>query len=99
MNAHHRHVTDRIRQCRHAVSFEGPDAVKVYQLSVLASSLRFEIRCPGMRVSRHVSALQAAKKCTGLKTNDLELQLDRVERLLENAKRSIIVVDEQEVAS
>lgn len=74
----------------------GKDAVQVFRLAALASGLRLEIRCPGLKMSRHISALAAAKKITGLKTNKRQVQLERVELMLEQAKTQVVYVDKTE---
>ncbi len=62
-------------------SADGPQAVRAFGLRVLASGLRFEIKCPGMKISR-VSALAQSKQITGLRTNDRKKHLAEVERML-----------------
>ena len=99
MSAHHRDVTGRIRHIREAVSFDAPRAAEVFRLAAARTALRLEINCPGLRVSRHGSAVKLARQLTGLKTHDMELLLSRIERLLECAHRSVIVVNEQEALS
>jgi hypothetical protein len=71
-------ITNQDGEFRSAV---GSDAVQSFALKVLASALRLEIRCPGLKASR-VSALKQAKSITGLKTNDRAKQLVEVERLM-----------------
>lgn len=54
--------------------------IDLYRLLVLKSSLKLEIA--GIRMSRRMSALKAAKGITGLKSNKREEQLAEVERLI-----------------
>jgi hypothetical protein len=74
-------------------SFTGPDAVNVYRLATLVSGLQLEITCPGMRISRHFSALQAAKRITGLKTNNRAKHLERAKIMLAQAKTQVLYVE------
>ena len=78
-------------------SMVGRDAVEVARLAVILSGLRLEIRCPGMKLTRHMSALAAAKQATGLRTNKREVQLARIELMLKAAKRAVVYVKEGEM--
>lgn len=91
--------TIRIGESGEASSFTGRKAVEVFRLATLASALRLEIRCPGMKMSRHLSALAAAKQHTGLKTNDRQKQLERVLVMLDQAKTEVLYVDSNPAAS
>lgn len=87
---------DRIELHSHgSTSFVGETAVDVFRLTVLISSLRLELKT-GMKMSRGMSALKAAKRITGLKTNDRAKQIARAELMLENARRSVVVIKEGE---
>lgn len=79
-----------------ARSFTGRDAVEVYRLATLISGLRLELKCPGLKLSRHGSALQFAKQITGLKTNNRAKHIARAELMLEAAKRAVVYVDKAE---
>jgi hypothetical protein len=79
-------------------SATGPEAVRAFGLRVLASGLKLEIKCPGLKMSR-VSALAQAKQVTGLRTNSRALQLAAVELLLADAvSKCAVVTREQEIA-
>lgn len=67
----------------------GP-AVEVVQLLTLRSALRLEMR--GLRLSRGRSALRMAKAKTGLKTNDRNEQIKRLEAMIEGARACVIHV-------
>jgi hypothetical protein len=86
---------DHIIVAEHSTSMVGPKAVDVFRLAVLVNGLKLEIRCPGMKLSRHGSALAFAKQITGLKTNDRRKHLERVELMLEQAKREVLYVEEE----
>jgi hypothetical protein len=75
-----------------SVSMSGRDAVEVFRLATLVSGLRFEISCPGMKISR-ISALQAAKHITGLRTNSREKHLERALVMLAYAKARVDYID------
>ena len=77
-------------------SMVGRDAVEVFRLATLISGLRLELKCPGMKMSRHMSALKAAKTITGLKTNDRAKHLARAELMLEQAKSQVVYVEKGE---
>jgi hypothetical protein len=77
------------------VSCVGPKAVNVFRLASLVSMLRLELKCPGLRMSRHMSALQAAKTITGLKTNNRAKHLERAEIMLEQAKSEVLYVERE----
>jgi hypothetical protein len=73
----------------------GRPAVDLIALIHLKSALKLEINCPGLRMSRHMSALKAAKTRTGLRTNDRAAHLARVEAMIEEANSRVIHVIEQ----
>jgi len=73
-------------------SMDGPKAVEVYKLAMIASGLKFEMQAPGMRMSSRISALKAAKQVSGLKTNDRAKQLERIELMLTQAKSEVVYV-------
>jgi hypothetical protein len=79
-----------------ATNMVGPKAVDVFRLAALVSGLRLELKCPGMKMSRHLSALAAAKTITGLRTNDRAKHLARAEIMLEQAKTEVVYVDEED---
>ena len=83
---------DHIKIGDGSTSFVGPHAVDVMRLATLISGLRFELRCPGIKISKHGSALKFAKSITGLKTNDRQKHLDRAMLMLEAAKREVVYV-------
>jgi hypothetical protein len=74
------------------ISFVGCEAVNVFKLATLISALEFEHKT-GMKMSRHISALAAAKRITGLKTNDRTKHIARVKILLENAQAQVLHVN------
>ena len=77
----------------HGPTSSGPEAMRVVQLATLAAGLRLEIRAPGLKLSRHGSALKFAKQFTGLRTNDRTKQLEAVNTLLETARSRVAYVD------
>jgi hypothetical protein len=72
----------------------GKAGINYYRLLVVRQGLRAELRLPGLRMTRHVSALQAAKSLTGLKTHNRELQLARIDQMIEEAEKLIDHVKE-----
>lgn len=62
------------------VFYDGEDAVHLYRLSVIRSSLAFEIKT-GMKMSR-VSALKAANAALGTKYRRKQQALDHLDGLL-----------------
>jgi hypothetical protein len=82
---------DTIAYNQSSTSFVGRDAVEVFRLAALASSLSLEMK--GLRLSRHVSALAVAKQTTGLKTNNRAKQLERVLEMLDELKGKVEIVD------
>jgi hypothetical protein len=77
-----------------SVSCDGLPAVQVFRLVTLASGLKLEMKCPGLKLSRHGSALKFAKPITGLKTNDRAKHLERVELMLEEARKHVVYLNE-----
>lgn len=76
--------------------FEGPNAVAVWQLSLLAQGLKLELsRPPEAKVKPFSSNLKAAKEMTGLKTNNRVAQLERVLLMLEQAKSQVVFLEEE----
>jgi hypothetical protein len=75
-------------------AFDGPDAINVFRLASFVSGLQLEINCPGMRISRHITALQAAKRITGLKTNSRAKHLERAKLMLAQAKTQVLYIEE-----
>lgn len=71
------------------------NGIRVVQLAALVSGLKLEINCPGMRMSRHITALQAAKAITKLKTNDRKKHLVIAESMLEEAKAQTAYVSDE----
>lgn len=72
-------------------SFIGRDAVEVFRLASLISAIRLESK--GIRLSRGLSALKIAKVTTGLRTNNRDKQIARLQIMLENAKRAVTYVE------
>lgn len=70
-----------------AQSFVGRDAVEVFRLATLISGLKLESK--GMRVSRHVNCLKVAKQTTGLRTNDRQKHIDRLQVMLAEQKEKV----------
>jgi len=83
---------DTIKTTDACTVMQGRKAVAVFTLAALAAGLRLEMRCPGMKMSRHLSALAAAKARTGLRTNSRAKQLERVLLMLEQAKSEVVYV-------
>jgi len=79
-------------------SLVGPKAIDVMRLATLLSGLKFELRCPGMKMSRVGSALKFAKPLTGLKTNDRAKHIERIEMMLAQAHREVLHIDETDQA-
>jgi hypothetical protein len=75
-----------------ARSFVGEDAVNVFRLAVLISALRFNIKT-GMKITANYR-LSTIKQVTGLKTNDKNAQLARLEEMLAEAKSKVEHVGE-----
>lgn len=72
----------------------GPVAVEAFRFRVLISGLRLEMRCPGMKVSRGVSCVALAKRATGLKTNNREKLIARLEEMQnEKLSQCLVVTD------
>lgn len=78
-------------------SLTGPKAVEAYRYKVLISGLRLEKKCPGMRVTRGPSCLSRAKAETGLRTNNIEKHIERLEIMMQQAIGACIVVTDGEV--
>lgn len=81
---------DKISHGESGTSFEGPNAVEVFRLATLISSLKLEAK--GMKLSRGKSALSVAKATTGLKTRDYSKHIARLEIMIENAKAQCVEV-------
>lgn len=69
-----------------AASFVGREAVNVFALVQLKVGLALELRCPGMRLSSRFSTLKVAKQTTGLRTNNRQRHIDRLEEMIKEAK-------------
>lgn len=69
-------------------SFNGAGAVNVFRLLTLRSGLMFEVRCPGMQMTRGRSCLAIAKDTTGLKTRDRMKHVDWIDAELARIKAS-----------
>lgn len=76
------------------ISCVGRPAVEVFRLAALVQGLKLEIKSPGLKMSRHGSALKFAKQITGLKSNDRAVQLARAEMMLEEARGHVVHVKE-----
>jgi hypothetical protein len=74
--------------------FSGRGAVDFYRLHVLISSLKLEMK--GLRLSRGTSALAVAKRETGLRTNDRNKHIERLQEMIDEAKQAITIVNEKE---
>jgi hypothetical protein len=74
-------------------SFDGPAAMEVFRLITMVQGLKFEIKCPGMKLCRGPSCHTLAKRQYGLKGNKekvlaaLEVLLVVLARL-ESARKS-----------
>jgi hypothetical protein len=85
---------DTITLCRSGATMAaGRDAVEVFRLATLISALKLEKK--GIRMTRGYSALSVAKQTTGLRTNDRDTQIARIEVMLEQAKREVLYIDER----
>ncbi len=73
-------------------SCDGPVAVDAFRLRCLVSALQLEIKCPGIKAFRG-GALKAAKRITGLKTNDRAKHVAEAERMMAAAVAQCEVVD------
>lgn len=73
-------------------SVTGPKGMDAYRLRVLASGLKLEMKCPGLKMSR-IGALAAAKRVTGLKSNSRAKHLEAVEAMLAAAVSECQVVN------
>lgn len=76
-----------------ARSFDGLDAVDVFRIATLISSLKLEMK--GMRMSRGMSALAVAKRFTGLKTNKREVQIAALEERLRIQRTMVTHITEE----
>jgi len=65
-------------------SADGPTAVHLYRLHVIRSTLAFEVKHPGMRMTR-VSALRACNEALGTTYRRKQAALDHLERLMREA--------------
>ena len=70
----------------------GPAAIELVALIHLKAALNLEIKCPGLRMSRRMSALAAAKRWTGLSTNDRTKHLERIEEMLAEVNTRVVHV-------
>lgn len=75
------------------VSCDGPVAVDAFRLRCLVSALTLEIKCPGMKAFRG-GALKAAKRITGLKSNDRAKHVEAAERMLAEQVAKCTVVNQ-----
>lgn len=82
-----------------AISISGPRDMHLFRLHTLLSGLRFEVDCPGMKISR-VSAYSVAKKEFGLKGNKANV-LAQLEKIVEEAAkmRNLSAQEEQNQAT
>ena len=78
-------------------SVDGPVAVDAFRFRCLISALQLEIRCPGLKAVRG-GALKAAKRITGLKTNDRAKHIAEAERLMAEAVAQCAVVEDTRTA-
>lgn len=77
-------------------SVTGEKAVDAFALRALIVALKFELNCPGMKMSR-ISALKVAKQRTGLKTNNRALQIQRLKLMMEQTVSECAVVTDGEM--
>lgn len=75
-------------------SFEGPNAIAVWRLSLIAQGLKLELATPP-HIKPFRSNLKAAKDMTGLRTNDKQQQLERILIMLEQAKSQVVYLVEE----
>jgi hypothetical protein len=73
--------------------FSGEKGVELFRLTVLASGLRFEMKCPGMRLHRGPKCTTIARKM-GLKGSPEKL-LAQVEQKIAALREVVVVVDER----
>jgi hypothetical protein len=76
-----------------STSLVGRDAVEVLRLAALKSGLEFEMRCPGMKLTRGVNCRKLAKELTGLKTNDRAKLAAAVQALIDKQHEKVLHVD------
>jgi hypothetical protein len=76
-------------------SVVGPQAMEALRYRTLIVGLRFEAKSK-MRMTRGPSCLARAKKITGLKTNDVEKHIARLEEMQNASVEKCIVVDANE---
>lgn len=81
---------DTIEQSKGGVMFVGRNAVEVYRLNVLIKAL--ELHKLGIQAFRGVSALQAARITTGLRTRKPDAHIARLRIMLENARAQTVTV-------
>lgn len=74
-------------------SFEGEDAITVWQLALVAQGLKLELSIPLRK--RSPSNLKIAKEMTGLRTNNRVVQLERILVMLEQAKTQVVFLEEE----
>lgn len=77
-------------------SLVGEKAVDAFRLRMLISGLRFEQKCPGMKMTRGVNCKKLARELTGLKTNDVEKLGARLQLMLDQRVSECLVVTDGE---
>jgi len=77
-------------------SLVGPNAISAFAHRVLISGLRLEAKNKGMRLTRGPSCLSRAKKITGLKTNDVEKHIAKLEEMQQAVLEHCVIVDANE---
>jgi len=80
-------------------SVTGPEGMQAFRMRTIITGLKFEMNCPGMKLTRGPSCLAHAKQLTGLKTNDRAKQLARMEMLLEQQLAKCIIEEAGETPS
>lgn len=73
-------------------SIVGPNAIRAYTLRTLIIGLEFEAKCKGMQMTRGPKCITRAKAITGLKTNDVAKQIERLKLMINQQLDQCLVV-------
>lgn len=72
----------------------GKDAVEAFRLRTIIVGVRAESK--GMRLTRGISCTKLAKELTGLKTNNREILMERLQAMLNEQISRCLVVENGE---
>lgn len=88
-------ASGRIEKHRHSGGTTAIGESATYYISMCAhiTALRFEMKCPGMQLTRGPSALARAKKITGLRSNDRQIHIDALEQLKAKFAANVVWVE------